>query len=180
MSESIRRLLILGILLLVGIILLAGTYFIYGWFFSSRPIMSWGTGRRGRLPFQSFGSNGERIYFTGTSETGPPITSQMQEMHRMSAGRMACVDCHGPDGTGGTVRMMMSSFEAPDIRYHTLTEEEHDGDHADHPPYTDEDIKRAVTEGIDPGGQSLEWLMPRWDMTDEQLDDLLEFLKSLD
>jgi cytochrome c oxidase subunit II len=98
----------------------------------------------------------------------------------MQAGRMACADCHGSDGRGGTVRMMMSSFDAPDIRYSTLIEGEHEDAHGEHPAYMDEDIKRAITEGIDPAGEELDWIMPRWEMTDEQLNDLIAYMKTLE
>jgi cytochrome c oxidase subunit II len=180
MNQSTRRWLIIVVVALTGILLVSGTLLIAAWFFPGSSMMNWGVGRNWRTPFQKYVSNGERIYFTGVSETGPRITSQTPGMHRMPAGRLACADCHGIDGRGGTVRMMMSSFEAPDIRYHKLTEDTHNGDHADHPPYTDEDIKRAITEGIDPSGEPLEWFMPRWEMTDEQLDDLIAYLMTLD
>ena len=77
----------------------------------------------------------------------------------------------------------MRVFEAPDIRYQTLTAEEHGEEgkeEMEHGPYTDEDIKRAITEGVEPDGEPLDWPMPRWSMSDEDLDDLLEFLKTLD
>jgi len=64
-----------------------------------------------------------------------------------------------------------------------LTSEEHGegGEEGmEHEPYTDEDIKRAITEGIEPDGEPLDWPMPRWTMSDEDLDDLIEFLKTLD
>jgi hypothetical protein len=180
MNKSTRRWLVVGVVALTGILFVTGTVLIAGWFFPNNPMMNWGVSRNWRPPFQKYSSNGERIYFTGQSETGPRITSQLSGMHRMPPGRSACADCHGADGRGGTVRMMMSSFEAPDIRYHTLTEDAHSADHPDHPPYTDEDIKRAITEGIDPSGEPLESLMPRWEMTDEQLDDLISFLMTLE
>jgi hypothetical protein len=180
MNQSTRRWLIVGVVALTGILFVTGTVLIATWFFPGSSMMNWGVGRNWRVPFQKYSSNGERIYFTGVSETSPRIASQMPGMHRMTDGRLACADCHGSDGRGGTVRMMMSSFEAPDIRYHTLTENAHSADHADHPPYTDEDIKRAITEGIDPSGEPLEWLMPRWDITDEQLNDLISFLMTLE
>lgn len=50
----------------------------------------------------------------------------------------------------------------------------------EHEPYTDETIKRAITEGVEPNGEPLDWLMPRWSMSDEDLDDLIEFLETLD
>ncbi|MBE0410410.1 MAG: cytochrome c [Anaerolineales bacterium] len=160
-------------------LLVAGTYLIASAFFSptwgARPMHGF------TLPFlsRSFESNGERIYFTGTSDSGPPITSQMLGMHSMRQSSMSCASCHGSDGRGGTVRMMMATFNAPDIRYSILTEGDHDDDHG-HPAYTDEDIIRAITLGVNPAGEPLDWAMPRWSMSDEQLQDLLEFLKTLD
>ncbi len=127
-------------------------------------------------------ANGRQIYLTATSTHGTPITFQMPGSGMMGgmrggpAGRMmACVTCHGPDGRGGEVQMMMGAFEVPDIRYQTLTEGE-----MDHAPYTDETIKRAITQGVDPAGQPLEWPMPLWSMSNQDLNDLLAFLKSLD
>ncbi|GAB4559692.1 MAG: hypothetical protein Kow0047_05720 [Anaerolineae bacterium] len=75
---------------------------------------------------------------------------------------------------------MMSSFVTPDIRFKTLASEEmeHEGEE-EHPPYTEETLKRAIREGIDPAGNPLKWPMPRWQMSDEDLDDLVEYLKSL-
>ena len=79
--------------------------------------------------------------------------------------------------------MMMRVVEVPDIRYETLTSEEH-GDHGEeeegHEPYTDETIKQAITEGVEPGGETLDWPMPRWSMTDADLNDLIDFLRTLD
>jgi cytochrome c oxidase subunit 2 len=129
-----------------------------------------------------FRSNGEQIYFTATSQRGTPITSDMG-MGMMQGGTLACATCHGADGRGGQVRMMMGVFEAPDIRYRTLTSEEHgeEGEEGmEHEPFTDEAIKRAITEGVEPNGEPLDRPMPRWSMTDEDLDDLVEFLKTLD
>jgi len=181
MSTRGRRWLAGGILLLAALLLVAGTVLIAALFF--RPVFGFGPGRPGSLPpllGEAFASNGEQIYLTGTSQSGPPITAEMQGMHRMGAGRLACASCHGEDGRGGTVQMMMDWAEAPDIRYSTLTGGEHGDEHAEHPPYTDETIKRAITQGLDPAGDPLDWVMPRWNMSNEQLDDLLDYLKTLD
>lgn len=77
--------------------------------------------------------------------------------------------------------MMMRSFRAPDITWGVLTGTEHieNGDgHEEHPPYTEETLKTAITRGVNPAGESLDENMPRWRMTDEDLDDLIEFLKT--
>jgi len=176
MAKSFK---IITVLLAAGLLLVAGTYWIASAFFSpwweTRPV------QRFTLPFlpRSFESNGERIYFTGTSDSGPPITSQTPGTHRMRQSNMSCASCHGSDGQGGTVRIMMTTINAPDIRYSTLTEGDHDDDHG-HPTYTDEAIIQAITRGVNPAGEALERAMPRWSMSDEQLQDLLDFLKTLD
>ncbi len=155
---------------LVGLLLVACLGLVW-W----RLAWPWGPGTA--VP-TGYRSNGEQIYLTATSQRGTPVTSDMG-MGMMRGGMMTCASCHGPDGHGGRVRMMMRVFEAPDIRYQILTSEEH-GEEMEHEPYTDEDIKRAITEGVEPDGKPLEWPMPRWTMSDEDLDDLLEFLKTLD
>ena len=72
---------------------------------------------------------------------------------------------------------MMGIFKAPDIRYKTLTQPGRDEE--EHEPFSDEDIKRAITQGVEPNGELLKWPMPRWTMSEADLNDLLEFLKTL-
>lgn len=132
-----------------------------------------------------FESNGAQIYFTGTSQRGTGISAEMGPgMGRMRRSRLTCASCHGPDGRGGEIQMMMRVIEVPDIRYETLTTEAH-GEHGEeeeegHEAYTEETIKEAIVEGVEPDGEALEWPMPRWSMSDEDLDDLVDFLKTLD
>jgi len=178
MNQNTRFFLAIAAGLLVGILILVGIILLY-WNFSLPQ-----TAERAEGPLRPtrgiFESNGERIYFIGKSRTGPAITYTMPGMHRMGPGSLGCANCHGEDARGGSVNMMMTTIEVPDIRYSTLTEtheEEHEAD--GHPPYTDETIIEAITEGVNPAGEALYWAMPRWDMTEGQLDDLLAFLKTL-
>lgn len=105
--------------------------------------------------------------------------------------RLACADCHGPDGRGGEILVHMTVIDAPDIRWSTLTEAGH-GEHGDeeeahteggeeieHPAFTEETFKRAVTKGIEPDGESLDEAMPRWNMLDQDLEDLIAYLKQI-
>ena len=81
--------------------------------------------------------------------------------------------------------MMMWAFDVPDITWDSLTEEEHHEDkakaeeHEEHPPYTEETLKRAITQGVDPAGEPLDQEMPRWRMSELDLDDLVKFVKTL-
>jgi len=128
-------------------------------------------------PLQGYASNGETIYFTSVNDQGQriPFTGGPTWLSMHGGG---CASCHGPDGRGGAP-VMMGTEIPPDIRYHHLIEEEHEAEEA-HPPYTDETIKRAITEGVEPDGEPMDMTMPRWQMSERDLDDLLEFLKTLE
>ena len=123
-------------------------------------------------PASGFKSNGERIYFTVTSDSGKPIISSIGKIKMK--GMMSCATCHGADGKGGRGRMMMWVFDAPDIRYSALT-----AGHEGEKPYTDELIKQAITKGVDSEGKRLEPPMPVWQMSEQDLNDLIDYLKTL-
>ena len=124
---------------------------------------------------QKYPSNGGQVYSTGTSQRGDTITYTMSGGSMMAPANLACGSCHGADGKGGQVQMMMGTFTTPDIRYNTLTSSQG----MDHPPYTDETIKQAITQGLDPAGKPLNWPMPRWSMSEQDLNDLIGYLKTL-
>jgi mono/diheme cytochrome c family protein len=138
----------------------------------------------------SFKTNGERIYFTSTSDRDARITYRgglgmgMMRMH----GRLTCASCHGPSGRGGKHVMHMHVMDTPDIRWSALSEEqsehreeegEDDGHEHEHGEYTFEMFKMAVIEGTHPDGKTLKNEMPRWRMSGKDLTDLAGFLKSL-
>lgn len=140
---------------------------------------AWGDG--------SFDSNGERIYFTGTSERSGAIdsTGGADSGGMMMGGRLSCASCHGVDARGGEHAMHMRRMDAPNIRWMALSghEDEHDGsddDHGDEAGYDLEAFRMAVTEGRHPDGERLSEDMPRWDMSEEDLRDLAEYLQSFE
>lgn len=148
---------------------------------------TWGNG--------AFRSNGERIYFTATSErvtaithTGGPDMGMM-----MMGGNLACASCHGIDARGGKHRMHMAYMDAPDIRWHVLAGEHyHEGAEGGHQhddgdkigtehqhTYSFANFRNAVENGEHPDGDLLSKDMPRWKMSDEDLHDLANYLQSL-
>lgn len=130
---------------------------------------AWGAG--------AFRSNGERIYFTSTSKRGKEITytgGPASSGWMMMGGRMACVSCHGPNGRGGKHSMGMGGMgmtqvmDAKDIRWSVLKDE-----------FNTEKVRLAVVKGLDPDGTQLKSDMPRWNISDDDLRDLIVFLKTL-
>jgi hypothetical protein len=120
-----------------------------------------------------FSSNGERIYFTATSERGTAITytggPKSNGWMMGGGGRLTCASCHGTDGRGGVHSMgMMQVMDAKDIRWSVLEGE-----------FDPEKFRLAVVEGKDPDGTQLKTDMPRWNISNEDLADLIDYLKTL-
>ncbi len=133
----------------------------------------------------SSSDNGARIYYTGTNSNGDRIRYRGGTTFggMMMGQQLACASCHGTEGRGGTHFMRMQRMDAPDIRWETLASGEHgghEGDEQGEGAYDEAAFKLALTEGIEPGGGSLSKDMPRWEMSDEDIRDLIEFLKTLD
>ncbi len=121
----------------------------------------------------SYSSAGERIWLTGVGvddrlirRTAPPIAEGSLMM-----GGGGCGSCHAQDGRGGTIRMMMGpAIEAPDVTYSALIKE----------GFTDATIARAIRDGLHERGEPLDTAMPRWQMSNADVDATIAYLKVLD
>lgn len=125
-------------------------------------------------------SLGRQIYELGSDASGP-IPRAIPGGGLSGLGMMAsgCADCHGPDGRGGRIGMMMFGVvDVPDIRYSTLTAP-HSDQGTTTPGWTDAEIARAIIDGTDPAGQPLATPMPRWAMTRQDVDAVIAYLKEL-
>lgn len=119
---------------------------------------------------REFSSNGERIFFTGINSEG----EMLKNSHGMQG--VGCAMCHGVDAKG----IVMMRMEMPDLRWSTLTDPKghvHPGGRK-HPAFTEGSFKACVVAGVDPAGNQLNTMMPRWQMSNEDLDDLIEYLKA--
>jgi cytochrome c oxidase subunit II len=124
----------------------------------------------------SYSSLGERIYLTGTDETGRPIP-RSGGIGMMSTA-LGCADCHGRDGKGRTINMMMGRFTSLDIRWSVLTSPQ-DPEGKPQTPFTEVSFAHAVRDGIDPEGQRLKSPMPLWQLTDGEVRALVQYLQTL-
>jgi mono/diheme cytochrome c family protein len=136
-----------------------------------------------------FDSNGERIYFAGRNTAGERIrpSGGSPSSGMMMSNSLSCADCHGADARGGLHIMHMQVMQAPDIRWSTLSSGEH-GEHGEdertgeghaETAYDKEAFMRAVRQGLEPDGHYLSSDMPRWEMSDADLMDLISYLKTL-
>lgn len=131
----------------------------------------------------NFASNGERIYFTATDNDGNyiPYTGGPAYGGMMMGSALACVSCHGPNGRGGVHPMHMQTMDAPPITYDALVQMmmEESGGTPQPAGYTLEDFRRSVILGQHPDGDQLDQDMPRWQLSDQDLSDLFDFIKTL-
>ena len=108
----------------------------------------------------------------GTDPNGQPIPYSGGMMMQAS-----CASCRGAYGRGLRTPM----FTSPNITYRNLTDAtgmiEPDGGRG--MTYTDDLIRRAVTQGLDAEGKSLDSFMPRWQLTNKEWSDLLAYLRTL-
>ncbi|MDA1004461.1 MAG: hypothetical protein O3B31_14140 [Chloroflexi bacterium] len=77
----------------------------------------------------------------------------------------------------------MLVMDAPDIRWATLTRAEAAGDDDHDDEHGECDLAafwRAVVDGRHPDGAPLNDLMPRWQLSDADLADLADYLRTLD
>jgi ABC-type branched-subunit amino acid transport system substrate-binding protein len=123
-------------------------------------------------------SRGKQIYVLGTSRSGRAIQAYVGESSLEIPGpSMACANCHGLDGRGKPE----GGISPSDITSESLTKP-YGVTHPDgrkHPAYTDRAFEIAITRGIDPAGNRLLNVMPRYSMSREDLADLIAYLRRL-
>lgn len=121
---------------------------------------------------------GKQIYLKGISFSEGPIKAFVGDASMEVPGNtLPCANCHGYDGKGRPEGGVIPS----NITWEYLTKSydiTHPGGRK-HPAYTEDSIKRAIIEGIDPAGNRLAVAMPRYLMSHEDIADLVSYLKRL-
>jgi len=121
-------------------------------------------------------TRGRQIYRQGESESGRAITARIGD-GEFGAGLFACATCHGADGRG----VAEGTVEPADVRWSALSKNlvPPDGRGRRRPRYDETSLARALRHGVDAGGNRLSPVMPRYQMTDADLADLVAYLKRL-
>jgi len=121
---------------------------------------------------------GKRLYFEGKDAAGKPLAAYVGQMSaKIKASSVPCGNCHGADGKGRPE----GGIEPPDITWMNLTKP-YGHEHRDrsHPAFTAAKLKTALVSGIDPGGNRLDVAMPRFGLSDGDVDALVAYLKRLE
>jgi ABC-type branched-subunit amino acid transport system substrate-binding protein len=123
-------------------------------------------------------TRGKQIYIQGTSASGKEILAYLGESSlEVSASAMPCANCHGFNGEGKPE----GGIDPSNLTWESLTKP-YGLTHANgrrHPAYTERGIELAITRGTDPGGNKLQNVMPRYQMTSGDMADLIAYLKRL-
>lgn len=125
---------------------------------------------------RAFSSNGARIFFTAVSARDDSIT--VRGVARAPDGRSmyACADCHGPDGRGAPLPFGNATYRTPDITFAVLASTVPPRRKA---PYTEGTLGLTLRTGVAVDGRKLDEAMPRWNMNEEDVRDLIAYLKTL-
>jgi len=124
-------------------------------------------------------ARGKIIYTTGRGAAGRLLYFRLLTAgeRALPANGIFCANCHGADGKGGREGNIVMA----DITYATLSRPLPAS-----PPwnkaraaYTDALLARAITQGLDSSGQQLDASMPRWVLSESELQDLLKYVKRL-
>ncbi len=130
-----------------------------------------------------FSSNGQQIYFTATDQSGRPVsyTGGPSFGGMMMGNYLACAACRGADGHGGPHTLQMQTIDAPSIYYDALVKMMQDASGGTSSPggYTLDNFRTEVVDGHDVDGSLLDENMPRWQLSEGDLQDLFNFIKTL-
>jgi hypothetical protein len=135
---------------------------------------------------------GERIYREGVLPSGKPMRAIVKGDVPTEGTMFSCVTCHLRSGMGaveGAVPALPISgprLYAPRLRFpkrplRRKPREPQASPEPDllRPAYTDATLARALREGIDPSGRTLDAAMPRFALDDGDMAILVRYLKSL-
>jgi mono/diheme cytochrome c family protein len=106
-------------------------------------------------------ANGRSIFQTGKDLRDVQIVARNPPLFR------SCVACHRANGAGGT--HLPGGAVSADLRHAALVTNQK-------PPYTIKLLERAISTGIDNTGARLNSVMPRWQLSKQDLHDVANYV----
>ena len=118
---------------------------------------------------------GKAIYLRGESLSGREITATISDVE-VPASTVTCAGCHGLRGEGKTE----AGITAGGLTWSNLLKPHTHPTGRTHGPFGEATVVRAVTQGVDPAGNTLLAAMPRYRLSAEDMTDLVAFLKRIE
>jgi ABC-type branched-subunit amino acid transport system substrate-binding protein len=120
---------------------------------------------------------GKAFYLRGESPSGQEIKALVGEID-VPASTIPCAGCHGPRGGGKTE----GGVTAGNLTWSFLTKPYGHADEGGrkHPAFSEPSFIRAMTSGVDPGGNKLSVAMPTYRMPQQDMTDLIAYLKRIE
>jgi hypothetical protein len=129
---------------------------------------------------------GEAIYRDGVLPSGQPLHGSREGGEPLTGAKAACTNCHRRSGLGEVESTIKIPPIAGPYLFHARAQRREDLDvpyledmRIDRDPYTPETLARAIREGVGADGKPLNYLMPRYDLGDADLGELINYLKQL-
>lgn len=124
---------------------------------------------------------GRRMYRDGVLPSGEVMSGIVQGDIALSGKQVICGHCHRRSGIGAPEGQNVARPVTGDVLYMPLRLPTSKPPLAPElrPAYTDITLRRAIRDGIGADGKPLGPLMPRYPLSDEQVDTLIAYLKTL-
>jgi len=130
---------------------------------------------------------GEAIYVRGATSSGMPVTASRGPESAVEGQAAACANCHQRSGLGGREGRIVVPPITTRYLYRPRAGEVEERDipfvagmRGDREPYTPATLARAIRDGVDSEGRTLDFLMPRYDLGDADLAAVIDHLKAID
>src|SRR6266581_2566492 len=118
---------------------------------------------------------GRAIYLEGRPPSGELISARRAGGLPVKGKEAACVNCHRRSGLGAAE----GPFAIPPISGPILATAGVRTPRGPRPAYDDDTLARSIREGLDARGDAMDYLMPRYDLSDGQLRALAAYLREL-
>jgi mono/diheme cytochrome c family protein len=128
---------------------------------------------------------GKRLYQEGIGSAGHEVSATVEGDVTVTGPKVACVSCHRRSGFGsfeggrGVPPVNAAAlFESRDPRLPGANSSDVRRPGA-RPAYADATLARAIREGVDPAGRNLNPMMPRFTLSDGEMQALIAYLRTL-
>src|SRR5215470_6756756 len=120
---------------------------------------------------------GKALYLRGESASGQEITALLNDID-VPASTLTCAGCHGARGEGKTE----GGVTAGNMTWAHLTKPYGHSDEGGrkHPAFSETSFTRLLTSGLDPAGNKLAVAMPTYRMSQEDMANLIAYLKRIE